>query len=79
MSGEIQAKVIGRRPVQAWVSCTWGRTTACDPHALGGDRCGEQPVKKKETCCASELPKNRVLELSDAGGINCGVGDKHSG
>ena len=20
----------------------WGRATACDPHALGGDQCGEQ-------------------------------------
>ena len=28
--------------MQAWVSCSGGRTTACDPHALGGDQCGEQ-------------------------------------
>ena len=26
--------------MQAWVSGR--RTTACDPHALGGDQCGEQ-------------------------------------
>ena len=30
------------RPMQAWVSCSVGRTTACDPRALGGDQCGEQ-------------------------------------
>ena len=28
--------------MQAWVSCSGVRTTACDPHALGGDQCGEQ-------------------------------------
>ena len=31
-----------RRPMQAWVSCSGGRTPACDPHALGGEQCGEQ-------------------------------------
>ena len=39
---EFQAQGIGRRPVQAWVSCSGGRTTACDPHPLGGAQCGEQ-------------------------------------
>ena len=29
--------------MQAWVSCTGGRTVACDSHALGCDQCGEQP------------------------------------
>ena len=33
---------IRRRPTQAWVSCSGRRTTGCDPHALGGDQCGEQ-------------------------------------
>ena len=28
--------------MQAWVSCSGGRTTACDLHALGGNHCGEQ-------------------------------------
>ena len=28
--------------MQAWVSCSWSRTPDCDPHALGGDQCGEQ-------------------------------------
>ena len=28
--------------MQVWVSCSEGRTTAREPHALGGDQCGEQ-------------------------------------
>ena len=28
--------------MQAWVSCPMGRTTACGPHAQGGDQCGHQ-------------------------------------
>ena len=28
--------------MQAWVSCSMGRTTACDLHALGCDQCGEE-------------------------------------
>ena len=31
-----QAQGMRRRPMQALVSCSGGRTTACDPHALGG-------------------------------------------
>ena len=38
----MEAQGVRRRPMQAWVSCSGGRTTACDPHALGGDQCGEQ-------------------------------------
>ena len=33
----IQAQGARRRPMQGWVSCSGGRTTACDPHALGGN------------------------------------------
>ena len=29
------------RPMQACVSCSGCRTTACDPHALSADQCGE--------------------------------------
>ena len=29
----------GRRPMQAWVSCSGRRITACGPHALVGDPC----------------------------------------
>ena len=38
----IQAQGMRRRPRQALVSCSGGRTTACDPHTFGGDPCGEQ-------------------------------------
>ena len=41
LSGGIQAQGVRRRPMQAWVSCSGGRTTACDP-ALCGARYGEQ-------------------------------------
>ena len=37
----IQAQGMRRRPMQALVSCSGCRTTACDPHALGGDQCGQ--------------------------------------
>ena len=40
--GGIQARGMRRRPLQAWVSRSGGRTPACDPHALGGAQCGEQ-------------------------------------
>ena len=36
------AQGMRRRPMQAWVSYSWGRTNACDPPALGGGQCGEQ-------------------------------------
>ena len=42
LPGGIQAQGIRRRPTQAWVSCSGGRTTACDPRLLGGDECGGQ-------------------------------------
>ena len=42
LPGGMQAQGLRRRPMQAWVSCSGGRTTACDPHALCGDQCGEQ-------------------------------------
>ena len=42
VSGRIQAQGVRRRPLQAWVSCSGGRTLACGPHALGGDQCGKQ-------------------------------------
>ena len=42
LPGGIQAQGMERRLMQARVSCSGGRTTACDPHALGGDQCGEQ-------------------------------------
>ena len=42
LPGGIQAQAMRRRPTQAWVSCSRGRITACDPHALRGDQCGEQ-------------------------------------
>ena len=41
LQGGVQAQVRRRRPMQAWVSCSGGRTTACDPHAFGGDPCGQ--------------------------------------
>ena len=41
LPGGIQAQGM-RRPMQAWVSCSEGRTAACDPHDLGGDQRGEQ-------------------------------------
>ena len=50
--GGIQAQGLSRRPMQAWVSCSWGRTTVCDPHALGSSQCGEQrgpDLKHSET------------------------------
>ena len=31
LPGGTQARGMGRRPIQAWVSCFEGRTTACDP------------------------------------------------
>ena len=34
LPGGIQAQDRRRRPMQAWVSCSGGRTTACDPHAF---------------------------------------------
>ena len=73
MPGEIQAKGIGRRPVQAWVSCTWGRATARDPYALGGDQCGEQPVKKRHVarvnfqrtvCSSSQMQEASTVALA---------------
>ena len=33
LPGGIQSQGISRRPMQAWVSCSGGRTTACFPHA----------------------------------------------
>ena len=39
LPGGIQARSMGRRPMQAWVSCSWGRG---GPQALGGAPCGEQ-------------------------------------
>ena len=40
--GGIQAQGMRRRPMQAWIAFSGSRTTACNPHALGGTRCGEQ-------------------------------------
>ena len=34
--------------MQAWVSCSGGWSTACDPHALGGAQCGEQRGPNRE-------------------------------
>ena len=31
--------------MQAWFTCSGGRTSACDPHALGEDQCCEQRKK----------------------------------
>ena len=42
LPGGIQAQGMRRRPMQAWVSCSGSRATACDPHAPRGDQCGEQ-------------------------------------
>ena len=41
LPGGIQTQGISRRPLQAWVSFNGDRTTACGPHAPGGDQCGE--------------------------------------
>ena len=35
--------------MQAWVSCSEGRTTACGPHALGGARCGERGTVREHS------------------------------
>ena len=40
--------------MQVWVSCSGGRTTASDPHPLGGDQCGEQrgpDLQHRTTTC----------------------------
>ena len=42
LAGGIQGQGMRRRTMQAWVSCSGDRTTSCEPHALGGDQCGEQ-------------------------------------
>ena len=37
----IQAQGMRRRPMQAWVSCSGGRATAWDLHAVRDAQCGE--------------------------------------
>ena len=37
-----QAQGVRKWMLQAWVSGSGGRTTACDPHTLGGDLGGDQ-------------------------------------
>ena len=47
-----------RRRMQAWVSCSGGRTTAGDPHEQRGEQCGpdlERSATKNDT--ADELAK----------------------
>ena len=36
---ECRPQDMRRRPMQAWVSCSGGRSTACDPDTLVGDQC----------------------------------------
>ena len=48
----------------------WGRITACDPHALGGDQCGEQrgPDLKHSTTRnkSADTPAERITKLGRA-------------
>ena len=68
-AGGIQARSMRRRPMQAWVSCSRGRTTACDPHALGGVPCGQQcghDIKRsgtKKGICTTLLMRDTVSSL----------------
>ena len=53
--------------MRAWLSCSGGRTTACHPHALGGDQSGEQrgPVlKHSATGTSHDLSFDRVSAAS---------------
>ena len=44
--------------MQAWNS--GGRTTACDPHALGGDQCGERRGPDLEHCTTHNISARAV-------------------
>ena len=60
----------------ALVSCSGGRTTACDPHALGGDHCGEQrgPDLEHSTTtdqAATLLTKARMQAEASDGRSEC--------
>ena len=59
-----EAQDMRRRPMQAWVSTLLGRSTACDPHALVGDQCGEQRgpdlMHKTTTPSSSRLVLRRI-------------------
>ena len=62
LSGGIQAHGIRSRPMQAWVSCSGGRTFACDLHALGGDQCCEQCVPDLLYIITTSLSTQRARE-----------------
>ena len=57
LSGGIQAQDMTRWPMQAWVWCSVRRRTACDPHALGGDQCGEQRAPCTTSMVRSRSPR----------------------
>ena len=74
LPGGFQVQGMRRRPMQAWVSCSGGRTTACDLHALGGAQRGEQrgpDLKHSETKgrsrAATMLPRVTVALLHHTG------------
>ena len=41
----------------------WGRTTACEPHALGGDQCGERRGPDLEHCTTHNISARAVGEV----------------
>ena len=57
-----------RRPMQAWVSCSGGRTTACDPHALGGRRSFKSKNGISEDHSKANVPQRAARPPSGRGG-----------
>ena len=69
LPGGNQAQGTRRPPMQAWVSCSGSRTTACVPQALGGDLCGEQgglDFKHSTTTLRQSTSASKRVQLVDA-------------
>ena len=55
--------------MQAWVSCSGSRTTACDPLALGGDQCGEQRGPNIKHNTTNKVADGSTVKASGGSGI----------
>ena len=58
LQGGVQAQGLRRRPMQAWVSCSRGRTTACDPQTRGLDSSPSVAYKRK---CSYPVPSTQTV------------------
>ena len=71
LPGGIPTQGMRRWQMQAWVSCSVGGTTACDPRGLGGDQCVSSVTPTLSTTTTMEAAISSVAGCRNPRVIAC--------